>query len=58
MSKTCRVVIPGKPTVRAIICCLDSMKKQLSEELDDLDNPVVGFRIKKDMSWEISYEDE
>jgi hypothetical protein len=56
--KKCRVVIPQKATVRAMICCLDSMKEQLHKfGPEALDKRITGFRIKKDMSWEIETEE-
>ncbi|WP_155837252.1 hypothetical protein [Aneurinibacillus terranovensis] len=52
----CRVLLPAKATVRALICCLESMLQQLYKL--DLDKRITGFRIKRDMSWEIETEDD
>ncbi|MED0681083.1 hypothetical protein [Aneurinibacillus thermoaerophilus] len=52
--RKCRVLIPEKATVRAMICCLESMKEQLHKlGPEALDKRITGFRIKADRSWEI-----
>jgi hypothetical protein len=41
-----RVLIPDKPTVRNIVCCLESLLSQLNRK-DKLDKAVTCVRINR-----------
>lgn len=52
------VLIPAKPTVRNMVCCLQSLLNQLNKA-DKLDMAITGLRINtKTRAIEITTEEE
>ncbi|GEN35224.1 MULTISPECIES: hypothetical protein [Aneurinibacillus] len=53
-----RVLIPDKPTVRNMVCCLQSLLSRMNRT-ENLDKAVTGIRINKQTrAIEIEMEDE